>query len=313
MTQGWLVRLVATVTALFAAVAGCRKGQEETQPAARVVARVGDRQITAADIYVVLYPQGRSPGAKADAAVAGRVLDALIERALVLNWAEENGVKVPEDAVVARVALIEADYGARGFESYLKSQGLTPAAFRARVRDDLLLENALEAAIIEKVSVSYDEVVAYYELHASDFEVPGEFHIKQILTEDRSQAEEALAKITYGTAFEDVAREYSRSPDRYSGGDVGYVSLAALPPEVAAVVAKLPVGQVSPIIKTSYGYEVVKVVGVKPAGRRPLVEVRAKIEDQIRRDREAALYTRWVASLRRTAKITIDEKALNSL
>jgi parvulin-like peptidyl-prolyl isomerase len=215
--------------------------------------------------------------------------------------------------VEARLNLIEADYGPRGFASYLKSQDLTAEAFRETVRGDLVVEAAIEAAVVKKVSVSYDDVVAYYNVHADEFEAPAEYHLKQIITDEKARAEEALAKLKYGATFEEMARELSVSPERHTGGDVGYATLEALPPEVAAVVKSLPRGRTSGIIDTPYGFEIVKVVGVREARRRPLAEVRPRIEDRLRGEREEEVYARWLEELRKGAKISVDDGALAEL
>jgi parvulin-like peptidyl-prolyl isomerase len=303
----------AVAVALLAATAGCRKGETGKKPPELVVARVGERRITSADVYRGLYPQGRPKEAQADAEAARRVVEQLVERAMILGWAKESGIEVGGADVDARLDLIEADYGARGFASYLKSQNLSAEAFRETVQDDLLVEAAIEAAVVEKVSVSYDDVVAYYNVHADEFEMPAEYHLKQIVTDDKARGEEALEKLEYGGTFEEVARELSISPDRHAGGDVGYTTLASLPPAVAAVVKNLPTGQTSGVIETPYGCEIVKVVGVREARRRPLAEVRTEIEDRLRTEREEELYGQWLEGLRKTAKISVDDKALSEL
>lgn len=298
---------------VLAAAAGCRKAAEDQGPAERVVARVGDRKISAAEVYRGLYPQGRPKGAKADAEAARRVVDQLIERALVLAWVEENGVAVADEDVDARLAIIQADYGARGFASYLQSQNLTVETFKAVVRDDLRVEAAIEAAVIEKVSVSYDDVVAYYNVHGEEFETPAEYHLQQIITDDKARADEALAKLEYGATFEEVAREISMSPNRHRGGDVGYTTLEALPSEVAAAVEKLPPGQTSGLLETPYGFEIVKVLRVREPRRKPLAEVRTEIEDRLRTEREEKAYGAWLDELRKKTKVSIDEPALAEL
>lgn len=277
------------------------------------MARVGDRGITAADVYRGLYPQGQPEDVKVDADAARRVVEQLVERALILAWAGEHGLRVSDDDVEARLRLIRADFGARDFASYLKSQGLTLETFKETVRDDVAVEAAIEAAVVDKVSVSYDDVVAYYNVRADEFEAPAEYHLKQIITEDKAKAKTSLAKLEYGATFEEVAREFSMSPDRHMGGDVGYTTLDALPPEVGAVVKELPPGRPSGIIETPYGFEIVKVVGVREARRKPLAEVRAEIEDRLRTEREEEAYGRWLEELKKPAKISVDESALATL
>jgi parvulin-like peptidyl-prolyl isomerase len=309
-TRKWAV---AVAVLLLAAAAACRKDEEGGAARERVVARAAGREITAAEMYRGLYPQGRPEGAKVDAGAARRVVDQLIDRALILSWTEDNDVAVTDADVNARLDLIQADYGTRGFASYLKSQNLTAESFKQIIRDDLLVEAAIESAVVEKVSVSYDDVVAYYNVHAADFEVPAEFHLKQIVTDEKVRAEESLSKLEYGATFEEVARELSISPDRHDGGDVGYTALEALPPEVAAVVKTMTPGETSGVIATPYGFEVVKVVGVREARRRPLTEVRPEVEDLLRTEREEALYGGWLKELRKKGKVSVDEKALAAL
>jgi parvulin-like peptidyl-prolyl isomerase len=309
----WRPKWAAVAVVLLAAAAGCRKGEEGKAARELVVARAGDREITAADLYRGLYPQGRPEDAEVDADAARRVVEQLLERSMILAWAEDNGVDVTDADVEARMGLVKADYGARGFASYLKSQNLTAEAFEETVRDDLAVEAAIEVAVVKKVSVSYDDVVAYYNVHAANFEVPAEFHVKQILTDDKARAEEALDKLAYGATFEEVARELSISPDRHAGGDVGYTALEALPPEVAAAVKGLTPGQTSGVITTAYGFEIVKVVGVREARRRPLTEVRPEVEDLLRTEREEELYARWLEELKKSTKVSVDDEALAEL
>jgi parvulin-like peptidyl-prolyl isomerase len=311
MTSRAWVGVAAAV--VLAAALGCRKGAETKGAAAPVVARVGDRAVTAADVYRGLYPQGKPAQAKVDPVLARRVLEQLVDRALILGWAGANGVKVPDADVEARLGLVAADYGPRSFDSYLRSQGLNAATFRQIIRDDLTVEAATEKAVVEKVSVSYEDVVTYYNTHPAEFEAPAQYHLLQIITDDRAKADAALTKLSYGATFEDVAREVSLSPDRHTGGDIGYAALDALPAEVAAVAKTLVPGTASGVIATPYGFEIVKVLNVRAAGPRPLAEVRTDIEDRLRDEREARLYQSWLGELRRNAKVAVDEKALAAL
>jgi len=274
---------------------------------------VDGRNITAAEVSRRMYPQGRLKDAVPDPTAVEAVTDQLIERALVLNWAEKNKIKVDDETVDARVSMIKADYGARGFDKYLKSQGINLEQFDANVKDDLTVEMAVEKAVISHVKVSEADVVKFYEANKSKYSPGKEYHIQQIIVETQVEAEEALTKLAYGASFEEIAAETSLAPDRYAGGDAGYVPADAVPPEVAEQLAVLPVDKVSPAIKTDYGYFVVKLLDVREGEAAPLSEVRGEIELDMRTKIEEKRYDEWIESLKKGADIEVDKKALERI
>jgi foldase protein PrsA len=278
-----------------------------------VVARVDGRNITTAEISRRMYPQGRPKGAVPDPTAVEAVTDQLIERALILNWAEKNKVNVEDETVDARVGMIKADYGARGFDKYLKSQGMNLEQFKSQVESDLTVELAVEKAITSQVKVSEADIVRYYEANKSKYSPDKEYHIQQIIVENQVEAEEALTKLAYGASFEEIAAETSLAPDRYAGGDVGYVPSDAVPSEVGEQLGVLPVGKVSPAIKTDYGYFVVKLLDAREGEVIPLGEVRDEIELGIRAKVEEKRYAEWIESLKKAADIEIDRKALERI
>jgi foldase protein PrsA len=297
-------------TCTFFMTAGCGGAKRGEVSETLVVARVDGRNVTAAEVSRRMYPQGRPKDAVPDPTAIEAVTDQLIERALILNWAEENKIKVDDETVDARVAMIKADYGARGFDRYLKSQGINLEQFEANVKGDLTVELAVEKAVISQVKVSEADVLKFYEANKNKYSPGKEYHIQQIIVENQVEAEETLTKLAYGASFEEIAAETSLAPDRYAGGDAGYVPADAVPPEVAEQLAVLPVGKVSPAIKTDYGYFVVKLLDVREGEAVPLNEVRGEIELDIRTKIEEKRYGEWVESLKKGADIEIDKKAL---
>ncbi len=313
VVRGIFVAAAVFSICVFFVIAGCGGPKRGEVSETVVVARVDGRNITAAEISRRMYPQGRSKDAVPDPTAVEAVTDQLIERALVLNWAEENKIKVDDESVDARVAMIKADYGARGFDKYLKSQGINLEQFETNVKGDLTVELAVEKAVISQVKVSEADIVKFYEANKSKYSPGKEYHIQQIIVENQVEAEEALTKLAYGASFEEIAAETSLAPDRYAGGDVGYVPADAVPLEVAEQLAVLPVGKVSPAIKTDYGYFVVKLLDVREGEAVPLSGVRDEIELDIKTKIEEKRYGGWVESLKKGADIEIDKKALERI
>jgi len=294
-------------------LSGCGKKDGGDSEDTEIVARVDDTEITLDELSGKLYPQGHTEGVKTDPELTDTILQQLIDRALIINWAAKNKVKVSEEEVDARLDIIKADYSEGNIDKYLKLQGMDLQQLRKRIEDDLSVERVITKEISSKIEVSDDEIEEYYKDHGDDYVAPNEYHLKQIITDTQKDAEDALTAIEYGTPFEQVAADKSVAPDRYAGGDVGYVPLNALPAAVAETIRTLPEGEISPVIETEYGYFLVKFEGIEEGGSVPLDEVSDEIFRIIRDRKESAAYAKWLDELRADADIKIDENILKKL
>ncbi len=149
----------------------------------------------------------------------------------------------------------------------------------------------------ESVSVTPEEIEKAYERQKSYFTEPAQFHLRHILLSAPAEAEqelkaglrekaEALRKrLTEGEDFAEVAR--SQSDDKATaeeGGDLDFVTLAELEQPLAQAVKELKVGQISPVVETSKGFELVKLEELKPERTKPLEKVKEEIIKQIRKE-----------------------------
>jgi parvulin-like peptidyl-prolyl isomerase len=292
---------------------GCGKKSGTGDESVEIIARVDDTEITLDELSQKLYPQGRPESVEANPELADTVLQQLIDRALIINWASKNKIKISEEEVDARLDIIKADYSEGNIDKYLKQQGMDLQQLRARIEGDLVVERVIAKEVSSKIEVGDDEIEKYYKEHGKEYESPDEYHIKQIITDTQKDAEDALTAIEYGTPFEQVAADKSVAPDRYAGGDVGYVPLNALPPTVAETIKTLPEGEISPVIETEYGYFLVKVEAKKEGGAVPIDEVSDEIYGKIHETKEIKIYTKWLGGLRAAANIKIEENLLKSL
>jgi parvulin-like peptidyl-prolyl isomerase len=82
----------------------------------------------------------------------------------------------------------------------------------------------------------------------------------------KAKAQDVLKKIKDGGDFATLAKQYSQASDAASGGDLGFFSKGQLPDNVQAAAEALQPDQVSDVLKTQYGYEILKVVEKKDDG-----------------------------------------------
>ncbi|MCP4231505.1 MAG: hypothetical protein GY771_15350 [bacterium] len=294
-------------------LSGCAKKGGTKGDDVEVIARVNGAEISVNELTRELYPQGPPEEPDIDTALAEAILQQLIDRALIVDWANKNKIEVTEDEIDARLDIIKADYSEGNIDKYLKQQGINLEQLRERIEGDLIVERSIAEKISSKTEATDGEIEGFYEKHKKDYVSPDEYHIKQIITDTQKEAEDAMTAIEFGTPFEQVAADKSVAPDRYAGGDVGYVPIKALPPNVADAVKNLPEGEISPIIETEYGYFLVRLEDIKEGGAIPLEEVSGEIAEKVRAEKEAKAYAEWLAQLRTAADIKIEEKLLSEL
>lgn len=83
-------------------------------------------------------------------------------------------------------------------------------------------------------------------------------HVKHILLEQRYEAEDVQKKLQSGMMFEELAEKFSTCSSARAGGDLGSVESRRLDPEFAEAAADLKVGEVSGIVRTRFGYHLIK-------------------------------------------------------
>ena len=98
----------------------------------------------------------------------------------------------------------------------------------------------------------------------------------------KARAEDVLKQAKAGADFAALARKYSEDESNASkGGDLDYFGKGRMVPEFDQVVFTMEPGQISDLVKTQYGYHVIKLVDKKAGTSRPLDEVRQQISDQL--------------------------------
>ncbi|MBI4083938.1 MAG: SurA N-terminal domain-containing protein [Candidatus Lambdaproteobacteria bacterium] len=157
----------------------------------------------------------------------------------------------------------------------------------------------LSAAKLEQgVSVRDRAVERYYELHSEDeFSTPKRVRASHILKqvppgatpEQEAKLREAFAPVLQearaGKDFAALARKYSDDPSKAKGGDLGFFVQADMVPEFAAAAFALERGQVSEIVRSPFGFHIIKATEIQPAVVKPLAAVRAQIAERLRVER----------------------------
>jgi len=149
-------------------------------------------------------------------------------------------------------------------------------------------------AIRQRTSVSAPDVQRYYEDNKGQYSTPEQVRASHILLKTegkddgavKKQAEDLLAKVKGGADFAALATKFSEDEtSAVKGGDLDFFGKGAMVKEFDNVAFSLKPGETSDLVKTQFGYHIIRVTDKKPASTRSLEESRVQIEDILKSER----------------------------
>lgn len=180
------------------------------------------------------------------------------------------------------------------------------------IKEQLLIEALLKKKITAQTQMSEDDLKKYYEEHKEDFKKDREINTRHILLKTEEEAKQVQTKLQKGEDFTELAKKYSIDPNvRQTGGEIGFQPKGSLIPEFENAAHKLnKVGQVSGIVKTQFGYHIIRLEGVKPPSYVPLEEVKDFIKQKNAQEKQKEVLEKYIEELKKNSKITINEALL---
>lgn len=211
-------------------------------------------------------------------------LQALAEERALLQVARAQGFFPLPDSVEARLEALKRAFPEEGaLEGALKEAGVPDLpTYRTLLAEALALE-ALEGHYRERLRVAPAALKALW-LLSPEYRHGALYCARHILLPTLEEAKEALARLEGGEAFPEVARALSQDPgSKEAGGDLGCEPVDTYLPAFASALLALKPGEVSPPVRTEYGFHLILLERVLPPGRYSLEEVaedlRARVQD----------------------------------
>ncbi|MDD5504908.1 MAG: peptidyl-prolyl cis-trans isomerase [Candidatus Omnitrophica bacterium] len=177
----------------------------------------------------------------------------------------------------------------------------------------ILISRVIEDETRKTDPVSDDDVSAYYEQNKDKYAIPEMVRACHILTSTEEDAEAVKAELEKGSDFSVVANTYSKDLTKDRGGDLGYFKKGQMIPEFENAAFSLEVGQTSGIVKTRFGYHIIRLTDRKPASFRTFEEVKDDVMTSIIRDKQRQSFADFTKTLKDAARISLNEDMLKSL
>jgi peptidyl-prolyl cis-trans isomerase C len=251
-----------------------------------------------------------------------RILDNLVTREVLKQQAEKEGIKVAPAKVEAEMAVIQKSTTPERFAASLKQMNMTEASFKDSLATQMTIRELIDRDLASKLTVTPQEVKAFYDGNPKLFNAPEMIRASHILVKVSKNATPkekaaALAKIKAarkrilkGEDFATVAKQVSEDPGtKDKGGDLNFFPKGQMVPEFDKVAFALQPGQVSNIVKTSFGYHIIKVTDKKPAGMVPFDKIKDRIEQHLKSEKMQKALPAYIEALKAKDKIDIFVKS----
>ena len=166
------------------------------------------------------------------------------------------------------------------------------------------------------ITVPETEIAAFYQQNISQYQTPAQMRASHILfkLEGKDEkvvqalAEDVLKKAKAPNAdFAALAKQYSEDDtNNQNGGDLDYFGRGRMVAEFEQAAFGMKAGEISNLVKTAFGFHIIKVVDNQPDQTRPIAEVHAELEDQLKWQKAQAEAERIAKSLEATTKTPAD-------
>ncbi len=134
--------------------------------------------------------------------------------------------------------------------------------------------------ISKNIKVSDDELFNFYEDEQERFTIEEERQAQHILLEDESTAQKVITLLNSGGDFAKLARQYSQDTDSKSdAGDLGFFTRGVMVPEFEKKVFAMKLAEVSDLVKSKFGYHIIKLNNIKAKTLKPFDAVKSELLD----------------------------------
>jgi peptidyl-prolyl cis-trans isomerase SurA len=222
------------------------------------------------------------------------LLRGLIDQSLMVQRAKDMGISVESD-VIKRLDDVRKQNGLASMEDLEKAvegSGLAWEDYKTTIRNGLLTQEVVRREVGSHINIPNDEVKQYYDAHPQEFTRPEQVVLSEIFlsTEGKSpeeiasvqrKAEDLRNRVVKGDDFNEIAKRYSEGSTAKDGGDLGTFKKSELAPQLEEIVFKMDKGQITDVIQTKTGFEVLKVENHYQAGLQPMDKVENEIMNRL--------------------------------
>jgi parvulin-like peptidyl-prolyl isomerase len=252
-------------------------------------------------------------------ALGRQVLDRLIEEKLIDQEAKKSGIKVSSKEVEAMVEEVKRQNAItqESLEKALAAEGLTLESYKKQIEKNLQRQRLIQWSVKVEEKATEKELREFYQENLNRYRSKETYRPATILfivpkgatpeqiREARKKCQNVLEKIKKGEDFGEMALLYSEDGSNKVRGDLGYFRKGELLPVFEREALRLKVGDVSGIIRTEFGFHIIKLLDRRGADPLPFEEVSETVKADYHSAEMEKAFQQFLSKLKEKAVIEI--------
>jgi peptidyl-prolyl cis-trans isomerase SurA len=245
----------------------------------------------------------------------------VVDELLIVQRGRELGYRMNDEQFTRYLDNIKKDNKIESdaqFEAALKQEGMTLADLRRNIERQMIVSQVQQNQVSGKIAVSDEESRRYYNAHLMEFTSPRTITLREIFVATpgdgtslnvgadeaaRDKATKIRERAVAGDSFEKLAADLSDSPSKANAGLIGPLNLTDLTPELRKLVESMRVGDVSELLRSTRGYQILKLESSTPVTILPFEQAREQISERVYTEKRQAEFVKFLDRLRGEAII----------
>src|ERR1700722_4768145 len=243
----------------------------------------------------------------------------LIDQSLLAQRAKDDDINVESDLIKRLDEIREQNKlpDMDAFEKAVESEGgVSWDDYKNRIRKGLLTQEVIRKEVGQRINISHEEVQKYYDEHQGEFVRPEQVLLAEIVfntekktpdevTAAEKKANDMRARLDRGDDFYELAKRYSEGPTAKQSGELGAFERGQLSKQIEDTVFAMNKNEITSVIQTKTGFEILKVVDHYPPGQQPLEKVEPEIMNKMYLERMQPVLRTFLGELREESYVVV--------
>ena len=294
----------------------------------QILVRVNGEIITKSDLeqrqIAALRQRPEVAGLRGDDAALAKVLSEVtpqvivdaVDELLLTQRGKELGYAMGDDQFKSIVDNIRKENKIETDEQFaqaLQGEGMTMLDLRRQLEKQMLVSRVQQTEVMGKLSVTDEEVLAYYEQHKAEFSTTPQVTLREILVTvagvegtvnvaadeaARDKAEDIHKRLLAGEPFARLAADSSDAASKANGGLLGEIPWEDVSPELQKDLNAMKAGDVTRVLRTPRGYQILKMDARTDGSVKPLAEAREAVSEKVFEGKRKGEFQRYLVKLR---------------